>query len=196
MRLIHHLFALLLTYPIVWGPPSAEATVDAILDSDGHQLQPDTEYYILPTSGDGGGLVMSFRDRRCPLNVAQIGSGPSNGLPLTLAPVNASVDVVQPLMDVRITFRAATICVQSTVWRLGEVDQATGRRYVMTGPGASTVSSWFKIEKYGNGYKFVTCPGVCMACNEVCEDVGVWQESGKRWLGLSNAPLSVIFKRV
>ncbi|CAL9753383.1 unnamed protein product [Musa acuminata subsp. burmannicoides] len=101
--------------------------------------------------------------------------------------------------DLNVWFAAETICVQSTVWRLGDAE-ATGRRYVVTGglkgdPGLSTVSNWFKIERYGESdYKLVHCPSVCRFCKVVCGDVGVFVEGGKRWLGLSDEPFPVMFK--
>ena len=60
------------------------------------------------------------------------------------------------------------------------------------------VINWFKIERYGNGngYKMVYCPSVCSSCRVVCGNVGVFYEDGKRWLGLSDEPLVVMFKKI
>ncbi|KAL5996446.1 hypothetical protein ACLOJK_026525 [Asimina triloba] len=194
MKLVHLLSAILLAQ-------TAVSTENTIQDTDGRPLMAHTEYYVRPSSaGWGGGLILSSRDRQCPLNVAQIESETSNGLPLTFAPSNSSENTVREMADIRIAFRVATVCVQSTAWRLGEVDPRTGRRYIVTGSGANGGGGGlFKVAPYGDAYKLVACPGVCMACNGgACEDVGVLAENGRRWLGSSVAvaPLSFVFKRV
>ncbi|KAJ8618595.1 hypothetical protein MRB53_014781 [Persea americana] len=173
-----------------------------VLDIDGQKLQPNVEYYILPViRGSGGGLTLANRNGSCPSNVAQVNNEVSNGLPLKFLLVNTSDEVIQASTDFNVVFSAATTCVQSTVWRLGGVDSMTGERYVRTGgvvgnPGRSTVSNWFKIEKYEDDYKLVFCPSVCSLCRVICGDVGVFIEDGNRWLGLSEVPFPVMFKKV
>ena len=99
-------------------------------------------------------------------------------------------------------FSAATICVQSTVWRvISGGGFGGGRHYVRSGgvvgrPGVDTVSNWFRIEKVGDiGYKFVFCPNVCSSCKVVCGDVGVLEENGKKWLALGDHPLVFRFQK-
>lgn len=118
-------------------------------------------------------------------------------------PIDNNQQVINLSSDINIVFFAATICVQSTAWKVGGADERTGRRYVMSGgitgrPGSETISNWFKIEKYGNeSYKIVFCPGVCSSCSKVvCGNVGVFNEDGKKWLGLNDEPLVVKFKKV
>ncbi|MQL81878.1 hypothetical protein Taro_014341 [Colocasia esculenta] len=176
------------------GPP-------AVHDVAGKPLRRGAKYYILPViRGRGGGLTLAGRNRTCPLNVAQEGLEVANGLPLTFRPVNPKETAVRLSTDLNVELAAATICVQSTLWKLGDVDEATGRRYVATGgvagrPGPATLSNWFKIEEEGRDYKLVFCPSVCRFCKVVCGDVGVFYEDGRRWLGLSEVPFPVLFKK-
>ncbi|XXG84468.1 hypothetical protein AAC387_Pa10g1978 [Persea americana] len=192
------LSALLLSTSVDLWMMMPQALSDAVFDMDGQMLQTGTQYNVLPgvhVEG-GGGLTLGFRNGNCPMNVAQHESNTSSGLPLTISPVNASLTAIPVSTGVKVVFAAATICVQSTAWRLGQVDRATGRRYVTTGRGVSTVSDWFKIEKYEDYYKLVSCQSVCIGCNVVCGDVGVVREGGKRWLVLSDEPFPVVFKKV
>ncbi|KAF6153364.1 hypothetical protein GIB67_003554 [Kingdonia uniflora] len=180
----------------------SSATSTPVLDIDGHKLQTRTNYYVLPlVRGRGGGLALSLRNNTCPFYVAQEGSEVLRGLPVKFLATSTKEKFVQESADVNIVFSGATICVQSTAWRLGGVDKITGRRYVQSGgvvgnPGKGTVSNWFKIEKYNSDYKLVFCPSVCNFCKVICGDLGVFIEDGKRWLGLSDVPLSVFFKKV
>ncbi|WOL16874.1 hypothetical protein Cni_G25662 [Canna indica] len=196
---------LLIFFAILLSALSAEATIFAsVRDTDGRSLRPGQEYYILPvTRGRGGGLSLAANgDRTCPLVVAQELSEVSPGLPLIFSPANPKDKFVKLSTDFNVRFSAATICVQPTVWRLGDVETASGRRYVTSGgaegnPGLATVSNWFKIEKYGErDYKLVHCPSVCRFCKVVCGDVGVFVVGGRRWLGLRDEPFPVIFKSV
>ncbi|XP_042460521.1 kunitz trypsin inhibitor 5-like [Zingiber officinale] len=185
---------------------SAEATIFAsVRDTDGRSLRPSHEYYILPLfRGRGGGLTLAAHSNEssfaCPLAVAQERSEVDSGLPVIFSPAPEGSEFVKMSTDLHVRFSAATICVQSTVWQLGDVDASTGRRYVISGgvegsPSAGTASNWFKIERYGErDYKLVHCPSVCQVCKVVCGDVGVFVEGGKRWLGLDGDPFSVIFK--
>lgn len=171
-----------------------------VVDMEGRELQTGVHYYILPTESSGGGLVLARRGFMCPMNVAQLNANTSNGIPLAFVPLNATeTSVAEGSTKVRIVFAAATICVQSTAWRIGEVDRSTRRRYVTTGQAPTAGSSWFTIERTsdGKGYTIVYCPVLCVACESVCVDqIGVYDEQGKKWLGLSQVPLPVAFKRV
>lgn len=193
---------------IILGHSLDPGNFQAVLDVDGQELQADEMYYILPAvqgGGNGGGLGLSSRDGTCPFNVKQESHEQSNGLPVRFLPVNYKMNAnVSLSSDMNIVFHAATICVQSTGWKVGGVDAITGRRYVKSGgltghPGVNTVSNWFKVgrNENGDGYKIVFCPSVCSFCKLVCEIVGVFDENGKKWLGLSDGdPLIVTFKLV
>ncbi|XP_059309779.1 kunitz trypsin inhibitor 5-like [Lycium ferocissimum] len=197
------------------APSTTPMTPTPVQDIDGHELQIGSKYTILPTqkgsSGGGGVLALAPKNRPCPFYVLQENLESSNGLPARFMPVDNKQQVINLSTDLNIVFFAATICVQSTAWKVGGADEITGRRYVMSGgmtgrPGLETLSNWFKIERYGNGsynntnnnrnYKIVFCPGVCSNCKVVCGNVGVFNENGKRWLGLNDEPLVVRFKKV
>ncbi|OVA05536.1 Proteinase inhibitor I3 [Macleaya cordata] len=177
------------------------ATNKTVLDVDGNKLQTKTNYYVLPViRGRGGRLALGLRNKTCPFFVVQENFEVSNGIPLKFLPTDSNMKVVHLSVDMNIVFSSATICVQSTAWRVGDIDGLTGKRYVKTAgvtgnPGLGTVSNWFKIERYRDDYKLVFCPGVCMFCKVVCGDLGVFFEDGKRWLGLSDVPLAVMFKK-
>lgn len=191
------LSALLLSFlAAAAGQPPA-----AVRDTAGKELRRASRYYILPVRrGSGGGLTLASRKGRCPLYVAQEVFEVARGLPVTFRPVNPKEAVVRLSTDLNVQFAAATVCVQSTVWTLGDLDESTGRRYVATGgavgnPGLGTVGNWFKIERYGKDYKLVFCPTVCKFCKVLCGDVGVFYEKGRRYLGLSAQPFAVMFKK-
>lgn len=178
----------------------------AVLDVDGQELQATSMYYMLPAihdRGSGGGLALSSRDGSCPYYVMQESHAQSNGHPVRLLPVNKLDTNISLSSDMNIVFHAATTCVQATGWKMGGVDAITGQRYVKSGaltgrPGASTLSNWFKVEKNenGDGYKIIFCPSVCSFCKVVCGNVGVFDENGKKWLGLSDGyPLILKFKK-
>lgn len=175
-----------------------------VLDMDGAKLRTSSNYYVVPVirGKGGGGLGIGLRDNTCPFFVLQENFEVSNGIPLRFFHADRNLKAVNISVDVNVVFSTATTCVQSTAWRLGEIDDLTGKRYVKTGgivgnPGLGTVNNWFKIEKHGGGgdYKLVYCPGVCKFCKGVCGDLGVLYEDGSRWLGLSDAPLAMTFKK-
>lgn len=180
-----------------------------VRDIKGDNLQTGVEYWILPViRGKGGGLTLASNRNKtigCPLDVVQEQSEVSNGLPLTFSPVNLKIGVVRLSTDLNIKFStsaAVTICLNtSKVWKLDNLDESTGQRFVTTGgvegnPGPKTISNWFKIEKYDKDYKLVFCPTVCNFCKVICGDVGIYLEGGVRRLVLSKVPLKVMFKRV
>lgn len=192
----------LVELPYFSCPTICQPTENSIQDVEGNELQTHTKYHIL--SGSGGGLSLSARDRRypCPHNVMQETDKSSVGLSVEIFPADHQ-QAIKLSADVNLAFLAATVCVQSTVWRLDGVDPFTGRRYVRSNgklgrPGAE---NWFKIERnVGSGepyYKIVSCPSVRGECGvDICEDVGVFEENGRRWLGLGGDKLLIAFKKV
>ncbi|KAK1325541.1 hypothetical protein QJS10_CPA01g00058 [Acorus calamus] len=188
----------------------AASASETVRDINGEKLRPDVNYYIMPAPayGVGGGLTLAaHKTNWCPLNVAQQALSTVEGLPLTFSPVNRTDKTIQLSTDTNIKFSDATICVQSTVWKLGDLDELSGRRFVTSGgvrgsPGVGSVGNWFKIERYGGdggyNYKPVFCPSVCSFCKVICGDVGVFVENGKRWLVLASdgdVPFIVVFKK-
>lgn len=187
-------------------------TVTTPFDSDGHEVQPGLKYYITPLQSNdtGGGLSLAPRDGFCPPFVVQENTQLSKGLSLRFLPLDTKQNTITLSSDLNIVFNAATICVQSTEWRLSTSsggsgnndDMVSGRRYyvrsggVVGRPGVGTVSNWFRIEKVEDmGYKFVFCPSVCSSCKIVCGDVGILEENGKRWLALYDQPFVFTFKK-
>ncbi|KAK6243891.1 hypothetical protein QUC31_010300 [Theobroma cacao] len=188
---------------LLWGSTGATDGLDPVLDISGEELRTGTDYYILPVirGGGGGGLTLaSTGNETCPLDVVQEQLEVSDGLPVTFSPVNIKKGVVRVSTDQNIKFSAATICVQSTLWKLDSFDDSTQQWFVTTGgvegnPGRETIDNWFKIEKYEDDYKLVFCPTVCDFCKVMCRDVGVFIDGGVRRLALSDVPFKVMFKR-
>ncbi|KAL5746927.1 hypothetical protein ACOSP7_023916 [Xanthoceras sorbifolium] len=183
---------------------TADASPDPVLDITGKKLRAGTDYYILPVfRGRGGGLTLaSTGNETCPLDVVQEQHEVENGLPLTFFPVNVKKGVVRLSTDQNIKFSAATICVQSTVWKLDNYDESLGQWFVTSGgvegnPGPGTTSNWFKIERFGDDYKLVFCPSVCDFCKVICRDIGIYidRAAGTRRLALSDTPFKVMFKK-
>ncbi|KAJ6421296.1 hypothetical protein OIU84_028631 [Salix udensis] len=184
---------------------AATASPDPVLDVNGKILTTGTSYYILPVlirGRGGGGLKMATTGRKtCPLDVVQDRYEASNGLPLKFTPVNSKKGVIRVHTDLNIKFSAASICHQSTVWKLDSYDEWAKQWFVTTNgvegnPGPETTSNWFKIEKFQNNYKLVFCPTVCRHCKVMCKDVGIYTDAkGARRLALSNVPFKVMFKR-
>ncbi|KAF8036002.1 hypothetical protein BT93_C1890 [Corymbia citriodora subsp. variegata] len=130
----------------------------------------------------------------------QTGQEVSNGLPVKFSPADAGNSTIRLSTDLNIWFNAATICVQSTVWRLGAYDGTVKQYFIETGgvlgnPGPETISNWFKIEKLDEDYKLVFCPTVCDTCKVICRDVGIYVDGGTRRLALSDEPFRVMFKK-
>ncbi|KAG1355186.1 putative Miraculin [Cocos nucifera] len=125
----------------------------------------------------------------------------SNGIPGTFSLVSLEIKIVRLSTDLNLRFSAMTICMQSMVWRLEDVDVDTGQRYVITdgvkgNSSLETMCNWFKIDRYGRReYKLVLHSRGCGFCKVVCGDVGVFGEGGKRWLGLSDVTFPVMFKK-
>ncbi|CAL9029490.1 unnamed protein product [Prunus brigantina] len=194
---------LLLAFSAKLWSVAADAAPSPVLDITGKKLQTGTNYYILPVMrGRGGGLTLARTSKTtsCPLDVVQEQHEFSHGLPLTFLPVNPKKGVVRVSTDYNIKFSAATICVQSTVWKLDKFDKQTGQWFVTSGgvegnPGRQTTSNWFKIEKYDEDYKLVFCPTVCNFRKVICRDVGIFTQGGKRRLALTDVPFKVMFKK-
>ncbi|KAI3902053.1 hypothetical protein MKW98_013727 [Papaver atlanticum] len=134
--------------------------------------------------GRGGGLGIGMHNITCPFFVLQENFEVSNGIPLRFLHADRNLKAVNISVDMNVVFSTVTTCVHRL---LGEIDDLTGKGYVKTGgvvgnPGLVTVNNWFKIEKHG-------------FCKVVCGDFGVLYEDGSRWLGLSDVPLVITFKK-
>ncbi|PIA36847.1 hypothetical protein AQUCO_03200069v1 [Aquilegia coerulea] len=186
----------------------AESAPAAVRDITGRKVRSGVGYYILPVvRGRGGGLTLGSNiNGSCPFDVVQEQHEISNGFPLTFTPTNPKRGVIRVCTDLNIKFSAATICVQSTVWKLSNFDESTRQWFVTSGgvegnPGRETIDNWFKIEKFAeeadDDYKLVFCPTVCNYCKVICRDVGVFIDSkGVRRLALSDKPFKIMLKKV
>ncbi|GKD48454.1 Kunitz trypsin inhibitor 2-like protein [Tanacetum coccineum] len=169
-----------------------------VVDTDGMPLVTGPTYYIVPAvSGSGGGvkLAPTTLNQTCPLDVAQENNEQLNGLPQTfsLAIPNRG-GVIRESSDLNIIFSGATTCGQRAIWR---VEDSNGQRVVTSrgtfgSPGAGTISSWFRFDKFDNDYKIVFCPAVCNTCRPACGEVGsTIAKNGRRSLLLSSNPLKI-----
>ncbi|XVF20690.1 hypothetical protein REPUB_Repub12eG0023800 [Reevesia pubescens] len=160
----------------------ANAANEPVLDIDGEELRTGIEYYVVSSiwGAGGGGLALGQSSKQpCPEIVVQRRSG-DDGIPVTISNVDSNDDVVRLSSDVNIKFRPirTRLCLTSTVWKLDNYDDSTGKWWVTTdgvigNPGPNTLTSWFKIEKSGGiGYKFTFCPSVCQSCTTLCSDIG------------------------
>ncbi|KAL4594866.1 hypothetical protein ACB092_12G050300 [Castanea dentata] len=202
MRLIGSLSCIMLVMAIsaVAQPSSSPAPV---LDSAGRPIQRGVEYYINPAITDNGGrFTLIDRNDSCPLYVGQEnGYGSGSGLPVIFTPFVEGETVIRENRDFRVVFSAATICVQSTAWKLGETDPETKRRLIVTGEDQSTrgTANYFRIEKASVGgdiYQISWCPtDVCPTCRFNCGTVGNLVENGKRLLALDGNVIPVTFER-
>ncbi|KAL8132683.1 hypothetical protein AgCh_008244 [Apium graveolens] len=127
----------------------ASAASIKVLDIDGQEVRPGINYYILPVvRGNGGGLKLySGRTSRCPMDVVQEPNELNRGIPVKFTPASPREPIVRASADLNIRFSGASICGQSTVWRLdGGRGAGSGQLFVSTGgvlgnPGGSTITS-------------------------------------------------------
>ena len=174
----------------------ADAENEPVLDIDGEELQTGVEYYVVSAiwGAGGGGLALGrSNEQPCPEIVVQRRSG-DNGIPVTFSNVDTNDNVVRLSSDVNVEFLPIRpkLCLTSTVWKLDNYDNSTGKWWVITdgvkgNPGPNTLTSWFKIEKLGElNYKFSYCPSVCQSCTTLCSDIGRYGDDGQVRLALSS----------
>lgn len=171
-----------------------------VLDTSGNPLQRGVEYYIKPATTEAGGpFTLVSRNAPCPLYVGQRNVS-VDGIPVTFAPYEKREKVVRELKNFKVTFSAATICVQSTAWKVGETEPVTGRRLIAAGEGG--LANYFYIEKEQDCrscYSIQWCPAeLCPTCRFICGAVGNLFEDGQRLAALDDAPgagRSLVFER-
>ncbi|KAK4280563.1 hypothetical protein QN277_012176 [Acacia crassicarpa] len=176
-----------------------DATPDPVINTSGNKLRAGTKYIVLPDPQppSGGGLSLASIRGKCPLDVVAVVGDP--GLGVSFTPVDPKKGRIRVSTDLNVMISGNTDCPQSNVWKLDNYDNSTGQWFVTTGgvagnPGRETVSDWFKIEKYEDGYKFVYCPTVCSTCKVQCKDIGIYVDShGNRRLALSDTPYKIQF---
>lgn len=183
----------------------SEEAPDPVRDTFGRLLRTKHAYYILPVGPwSGGGLeLINTNYTTCPLDVVQSGAD-IPGTPVAFFPVNLKKGVIRVLTDLNIMFpNTYTVCPESPVWKVNHyyTNDPLNRDYFITtgglvgNPEPETLGNWFKIQKFGDGYKLLHCPDVCTLCNFVCKDVGFYVQNGQRRLALTNYPFMVVFKR-
>ncbi|CAH9066161.1 unnamed protein product [Cuscuta epithymum] len=183
---------------------AATSPSTAVLDVKGKPLIVGSNYFAFPViRGSGGGLYpanIKHNNTHCPQDIIQEATE-DKGIPVVLTPVNAKDGNVVPLStDLNVRFYTPTTCAKEMVWKLDAYDQLSNQTFVKTGgaignPGINTLSSWFKIDKFDNDYKFVFCPSVCSTCRVICRDVGIFVNKGVRFLVLSDVPFKVQFEK-
>ncbi|KAK4370772.1 hypothetical protein RND71_010247 [Anisodus tanguticus] len=191
---------LLLVLSMIAISTNSERAPEPVLDINGEILRIHTMYYIVPINRTNGGLaVKTIGNETCQLGIIEE-KYDENGDFLEFIPVDKKKGVIRVSTDLNVAILSNYECRQSTVWQLETYDSKTWKYFINVGgidgnPGPQTIRNWFKIEKYGRGYKFVYCPSVCSYCKVICKDVGVYIINGQRRLALSNVPLVFNFKK-
>ncbi|PHU15537.1 hypothetical protein BC332_16742 [Capsicum chinense] len=160
-----------------------------IRDTDGKLLRTEKTYFIVPVNGEkyGGVAVETIDNEACQLSVIPKRYVEPHGHGLELIPVDKKKGVVRVSTDLNVAIYSTYDCLNSTMWQLEKYDDSKrGKFFINVGPKSRR--NWFRIEKYGRGYKFVYC-------KVVCKDVGVRMVNGQMRLGLNNVPLVFNFKK-
>ncbi|PHT53903.1 hypothetical protein CQW23_08365 [Capsicum baccatum] len=185
----------------------AASAPNPVLDTTGKMVRAGFNYLVVPVRKDlGAELGLAFIGTQvCPLGIGPR-LNPNDGiLPVIFSPVNSRKGVIRESTDLNVEFlETYTICKHlSNVWRLDRYNPQEEDHHVITNggvrgnPGRDTIANWFKIVKYGAGYKFLFCPSVCNYCEVICKNVGILvQNNGQALLALSNEPLEVVFKKM
>ncbi|KAL4342839.1 hypothetical protein HN51_061148 [Arachis hypogaea] len=174
----------------------------AVLDTQGNKIQSGVEYYVKPAITDDVGGYVTLIDRfcnngSCPLCIGQQNVVGASRFSIKFTPFIEGESMVRENRD----FKALTLCVQSTEWKVG--DQESVKRLIVACDGdddQGLLKGFFRIEKGNLGiYYFVWCPlEVCPNCRLNCSYVGSWiDENGNRFLALgANSTLPLIFEKV
>ncbi|XP_065858317.1 kunitz type trypsin inhibitor 104-like [Euphorbia lathyris] len=173
------------------------AAQPAVLDTDGQPVQSGIEYNIVPGITDvAGGLTLVDRNNSCPLYVGQEPLRrpiTSQGIPVIFKPFEEGETVIKESRDLTVTFQAATTCVQTTSWTVGEEDRESGRRFIVTAG-----EDYFNIQNNGGVYNFVWCPTEsCPSCDRPrCASAGIFIQNQNRLLALDGPAFPFQFSRV
>ncbi|KAM4068868.1 hypothetical protein ACB094_12G044700 [Castanea mollissima] len=160
------------------------------------------KYYINPAITDSGGrFTLIDQNDSCPFYVGQENGSGLKGLSVIFTPFVKEEIVIRENRDFKFVFSAATICVQSTAWKLGETDPETNRRLIVTREDQSSrrTANYLRIEKASVGgdiYQISWClTDVCPTCRFNCGTAGNLVENGKRLLALDGNVIPVTFER-
>ncbi|KAF8085536.1 hypothetical protein N665_0664s0004 [Sinapis alba] len=197
---MNHTFYFVLALTVVL----ATDTYGAVLDINGDIIFRGS-YYVLPViRGRGGGVTLRGRGGElCPFDIVQESSEIDKGIPVKFSNWKLRVAFVPESEDLNIEMDVeATICIQSTYWRVGEFEEERKQYFVVAGSktdgsGQDSPKSFFQIKKSGDDdYKFVFCPPACGSGRPRCRNVGIFvDEIGVRRLALSSQPFLVMFKK-
>lgn len=184
----------------------AKEAPNPVLDFNGTTVQEGLKYYVVPQDPDKAGLGFNLFslgiENGCPKSVFQAEPYYWSCL-IAFHPVNPDKGVIREWTDLNIDIffdKYTPPCPEPNFWKIdGDPSRYDVAHYITTGgengnPGQQTLSSWFKIVKTENGYKFRYCPSVCGHCRVVCQDVGI-SEAYESRLVLSDTPFEFTFRR-
>ncbi|KAE8703703.1 21 kDa seed protein [Hibiscus syriacus] len=164
----------------------------------GEEIITGVPYYVVSGiwGAGGGGLAIGREiDRKCPEIVVQRRFDRDRGNPVIFSNADDKDDVVRVSSDVKIEFVGPRdrLCLTSTVWKVQDVEESTGKRWVELGgaeggPSCDTKESWFKIVKAaGPMYNFKYCPSVCDSSTTTCNEINRAQDiDGQTRLALTD----------
>ncbi|KAJ0255697.1 Kunitz trypsin inhibitor 3 [Hirschfeldia incana] len=190
MKMLTLCFTTLTVLSAVLTAASAAVQSQAVLDTAGHSVQSNVQYYIIPAKmGTGGGLIPSSRDANTQdsclnLDVVQSSSPFASGLPVTFSPLNTKTKHVQLSTSFSLEFDSTVwLCPESQVWRIDHSVQLR-KSFVSIGGEIGKGNSLFQIQEYGDAYKLLYCPVISSVS---CINVGLEiDDLGVRRLVLSN----------
>nr|DAD28016.1 TPA_asm: hypothetical protein HUJ06_029484 [Nelumbo nucifera] len=180
---------------------------EAVLDTDGNQLQAGVEYSSFRPSGERRNATSQSQIP----TVKQHSHDMNVGAPLIFSPaliLNSLEEFAgirylreTPLEERRIeeeTDLNVEFLGIKRVWQVEAADRSSSSSHSQTryvtlkgqpgNPGPSTVRNWFKIERISRSkpeYRIAYCPSVCNLCHVECGTVGITKESGNKWLSVS-----------
>ncbi|KAK4370773.1 hypothetical protein RND71_010248 [Anisodus tanguticus] len=164
----------------------ASSAPEPVLDINGKILRTEKTYFIIPVNSEKYGVVAveNIGNDTCQLRVMQKDYVEPHAL--EFIPIDKKKGVIRVSTDLNIAIYSSYYCLPSIMWQLEKYDSKKGKYYINVGPKSK--KNWFKIEKYGRGYKFVYC-------NVICKDVGIRMINGVRRLALIDVPLVFNFKK-
>ncbi|WP_168415049.1 Kunitz family serine protease inhibitor, partial [Acinetobacter indicus] len=187
--LLSFLLFALPTYPLFGA---AEDVLDPVVDIAGEDLQTDALYYVLPyiwALGGGVGLGRNWNGSICPFSVVQSPFEVNDGSPVRFSPILDEDSVVRVSTDIDISFvRAPKLCSDLPIWQISDL-------FVTLGGTGGSIIDRFRIVKHNvspfmQTYKIVFCKA-----RRACQNIGIFNKNGIRYLALSGEPYIVVFKK-
>ncbi|XP_019171441.1 PREDICTED: 21 kDa seed protein-like isoform X2 [Ipomoea nil] len=177
----------------------AKDAPNPVLDINGTMVQEGFMYYVVPLDLEEAGLGFNLFsigiENACPKSVFLAEPYYWSCLIAFHYPVNPdNKGVIREWTDLNIEIffdKYTRPCPEPNLWK---IDGDPSRANITTGGENGDLSSWFKIVKTQNGYKFMYCPSVCDHYRVVCKDVGI-SETDESRLVLSDTPFEFTFRR-